>query len=53
MAKYALVEKTNLLLAHNRKPDALQTIQRIRQMPGSDPLIASKLTALEKQARKS
>src|SRR5262245_29381652 len=53
MAKYALVEKTNLLLAHTRKPDALQTIQRIRQMPGSDPLITSKLTALEKQARKS
>jgi hypothetical protein len=52
MAKYALLEKANLLLAHNRKTEVLQTIQRIRQMPGSDPLISSKLQVLEKEARK-
>jgi hypothetical protein len=52
MAKYALVEKTNLLLAHNRKPEALQTVQRINAMPGADPLISKKAQALEKEARK-
>jgi len=52
MAKYALVEKTNLLLAHNRKPEALQTLQRINAMPGADPLISKKAQALEKEARK-
>ena len=52
MAKHALVEKTKLLLANRRSAEALQTIQRIRQTPGSDPLIATKLQALEKEARK-
>jgi hypothetical protein len=51
MAKYALIEKTNLLLAHARKPEALQTVGRIKQIPGTDPLIASKIQALEKEAR--
>jgi hypothetical protein len=51
MAKYALLEKTNLLLAHNRKPEALQTLERIKGMPGSDPLISKKAQALEKEAR--
>jgi hypothetical protein len=52
MAKYALLEKTNLLIAHGRKAEAIQTLQRIRQMPGADPLISTKLQALEKEARK-
>jgi len=53
MAKYALLEKAQLLLAHNRKADALQTLQRIKGMRGSDSLISSKVQALEKEARKS
>ncbi|HEU5237472.1 MAG TPA: hypothetical protein VFU37_10045 [Pyrinomonadaceae bacterium] len=52
MAKHALVQKTNLLLAHNRKAEAIETLQRLKGMPGSDPLIASKVQTLEKQARK-
>ncbi len=52
MAKYALLEKAKLQLAHNRKVDAIETLQRIKEMPGSDPLISTKLQALEKEARK-
>jgi len=52
LAKNALVEKTKLLLANRRNAEALQTIHRIRQMPGSDPLIGTKLQTLEKEARK-
>jgi hypothetical protein len=52
MAKYALLEKANLFLAHSRKPDALQTIQRVNGIPGADPLISKKAQALEKEARK-
>jgi hypothetical protein len=51
MARYALVEKANLQLAHTRKAEALQTIQRIRAIPGADPGLYSKLQALEKAAR--
>jgi hypothetical protein len=51
MARYALVEKANLQLAHTRKADALQTIQRIRAIPGADPQLYSKLQALEKAAK--
>src|SRR5215831_6599516 len=51
MARYALVEKANLQLAHTRKADALQTIQRIRAIPGADPQLYAKLQALEKAAR--
>src|SRR5215510_5677276 len=46
MARYALVEKASLQLAHTRKADALQTIQRIRAIPGADPQLYSKLQAL-------
>jgi len=52
MAKYALLEKANLLLAQKRNSEALQTVQRIKAMPGSDPLLSLKLQALEKDARK-
>jgi hypothetical protein len=51
LAKYALLEKTDLLLAHNRKPEALQTLQRINEIGGSDALISKKVQALEKEAR--
>lgn len=51
MARYALLEKANLQLAHTRKAEALQTIQRIRAMPGTDPGLYSKLQALEKAAK--
>ena len=51
MAKHALIEKAILFLAHNRKPDALQTVQRIKAMPGSDALISTQVQALEKHAR--
>jgi hypothetical protein len=53
MAKYALLEKARLLVDHNRKTEALQTVDRIKAMPGTDALIAMKLQALEKEARKS
>jgi hypothetical protein len=52
MAKYALLEKAGLQLAHNRKTEALQTLQRIKERPGSDPMIAMKVQLLEKEARK-
>src|SRR4030095_10934468 len=52
MAKYALLEKAGLQLAQNRKTEALQTLQRIKERPGSDPLIAIKVELLEKEARK-
>jgi hypothetical protein len=52
MAKYALLEKAILQVAHNRNADAIQTLQRIKQMPGSDPLLSAKVQALEKEARK-
>ena len=52
LAKHALLGKAELLLAHNRNDEALRTLQRVKEMPGSDPLISSKLLALEKQARK-
>jgi hypothetical protein len=52
MAKHALVEKTILLLAHDRKAEAMETIRRLKGMSGSDPLITAKVQALEKQASK-
>ncbi len=52
MAKYALLEKAALQFAHNRKNEAIQTLERIRNIPGTDRLLASKVEALEKQIRK-
>lgn len=51
MAKYALLEKAGLQLAHKRKADALQTLQRIKSIPGTDRLLSMKVQALEKEAR--
>jgi hypothetical protein len=53
MAKHALLEKAKLQLATNRRADAIQTLQRVKSMPGSDALIGTKLQAIEKEARKS
>jgi tetratricopeptide (TPR) repeat protein len=52
MAKSALLEKATLQIAHNRKSDAIQTLQRIKAIPGSDPLISKKVQTLEKDARR-
>ena len=52
MAKHALLEKATLQLAHNRKSEALETVHRIKEIPGSDRLLTSKAEALEKQLRK-
>jgi len=52
MAKYALLEKANLQLAQNRKSEALRTIERIKAVPGTDPLLSMKVDAAEKEARK-
>jgi hypothetical protein len=50
MARQALLQKANLQLAHARKADALQTVQRIRAIPEADPLVSRKVLALEKAA---
>ena len=53
MAKYALIEKAILQIAHNRKPDAIQTLERVKRLPGADALVAARIQVLEKQARKN
>jgi len=52
MAGYALLEKVDLQLAQNRKNEALQTLQRLKGIPISDPLLAKKVQALEIESRK-
>ena len=52
MAKYALLERATLQLAHNRKSDAMATVQRIKGIPGSDRLLSNKVEALEKEIGK-
>jgi hypothetical protein len=53
MAKYALFEKAGLQLAEQRSAEALQTIQRLRSMPGNDALLSKRVGALEAEIRKS
>jgi len=53
MAKYALLEKAGLQLAHSHNADALQTIQRLKNIPGTDRLLSRKLQAQETEARKN
>jgi hypothetical protein len=53
LAQYALFEKAGLQLAHERRTDALQTVQRIKSIPGNDRLLATKIQALEKQIREN
>jgi hypothetical protein len=52
MAGYALLEKTNLQLAQNRKTEALQTLQRLKGLTISDLLLSAKVRSLELEARK-
>jgi hypothetical protein len=49
MAKYALLEKTGLQLAHSRNAEAAQTLKRIKDIAGGDSLFSKKLRELEKQ----
>jgi hypothetical protein len=49
MAKYALLEKAQLQDAENHRADAISTLNRLKSIPGSDPLITKKVQALEKK----
>jgi hypothetical protein len=51
MAGYALLEKSQLLIAHSRQAEAALTLDRLKAIPVSDRLLLSKVQALEKQAR--
>ncbi len=51
LAKYALVERATMQVAHNRKPDALQTLQRIKAMPANDAFLPAKVRELEKDLK--
>ena len=53
MAKYALLEKAGLQLAHSRNMDALQTLQRLKSIPGADRLLSMKVQNLEREIRKN
>ena len=52
MAKYALLEKAELQVDATRKTEAVQTLQRVRAIQNSDPLLLKKVAALEKTAAK-
>ncbi|MBI4471379.1 MAG: hypothetical protein HY646_01845 [Acidobacteria bacterium] len=49
MAKYALLEKANLQLAHARKAEAAQTLRRMKAISTSDALLARKTQDLERR----
>jgi len=51
LAQYALLEKASLQLDSGFKPEAVQTIQRIRAIPYSDPLLSRKVEMLAKSSR--
>jgi hypothetical protein len=51
MAKYALLEKATLQAVHGRKSEARQTIERIKDISGSDRLLSSKIESLEKDLK--
>src|SRR5262245_1775800 len=51
LAKYALLEKAQLQGAQGRTQDALATIERLRGIPGGDPLLLKKAQELEKEIR--
>jgi hypothetical protein len=52
LAQYALLEKADLQVQGARKADAQQTLQRLRSLPLSDPLLRKKVEGLEAEARK-
>jgi putative flippase GtrA len=51
LAQYALLEKASLQLDSGLKPETVQTIQRIRAIPTSDPLLSRKVEMLAKSSR--
>src|SRR5215831_18857637 len=51
LAQYALLEKATLQLDSGLKVEAVQTIQRIRAIPFSDPLLSRKVEMLAKSNR--
>jgi hypothetical protein len=53
MARYALLEKAGLQLAHRRNADALQTLQRVKNIAGTDRLLSMKVQALEAEIGKN
>jgi hypothetical protein len=52
MARYALLQKAQLLYAHNRPAEALQTLMRLKSISGGDPLLTRKVQALESVVRR-
>jgi hypothetical protein len=48
MAKYALLEKAQLLAAQTNKAEAARTLDRIKAIPGNDRLLENKVLALRK-----
>jgi hypothetical protein len=52
MAKYALLEKADLQSSGKRRDDALRTLERLKAMPGADPVLAKQVQALERTLKK-
>lgn len=52
MAKYALLEEVQLQDAERHRADALQTMARLKAIPGVDVLLAKKIQAMDKTLRK-
>ncbi len=52
LAKYALLEKVELLDAEKRKTEAIQTLDRMKLIPSSDPVLAKKVQVWERTLRK-
>jgi hypothetical protein len=51
MAKYALLEKSHLLHAHNRSAEARATIARLKAVGGDDRLLSKKVQMFEASLR--
>jgi hypothetical protein len=52
LAKYALLEKAQLLHAARRRDEAVQTVARLKAVPGGDALLLKKIARLEEMVRK-
>ena len=50
-AQFARVEKARVQTLMSRRADALATIERIRELPVSDPLLVKKIVLVETQAK--
>lgn len=51
MAKYALLEKVQLLDAERRRQEARRTLERVTSIPTSDPLLLKKVQTWERTLR--